>query len=399
MKKMTTDKEELHSKQIFFPFLKNNKNTILPIIIVFCLPVLLYLQTFSFGFIGFDETEVISNNINFLSDFRNAPQAFLKDIFLIKNSYIYRPLQTLSYMADVHLSGGNNPWMYHLTNILLSGLIACLLFLLFRKFLIPVKLALISTLVYCAHPLFIASATWISARGDLLLSFFSLLSFLFFIEHLQKKKPIYLFLNWLTFTIALFCKESAVFLPLLFIIYYFAYSFEKGFEKKYLLNIALYAISGILWFWLRTFAIKNISNQTDVGLMPLISNLQAIPESLVNFFSAFDIALIPSFSLFKTLAGLGIIILIIIVFFIGKERTKKEKAFCLSWFLLLMLPAMLLKEEYITYLSHRLFLPLIGILLFVLFSLPTKWLTEENIKKKILVNGVYFCDSFCSDIY
>ncbi|MGD1044475.1 MAG: hypothetical protein ABR936_03985, partial [Bacteroidota bacterium] len=146
MKNLTANKEELHSKQILLIFLKNKKDTILPIVIVFCLPVLLYLQTLSFGFIYFDDNEIITNNIAFLSDFRNAPQVFLKDAFIVKSSHFYRPLQTLSYMADICLSGGNNTWMYHLTNILLLGLIACLLFLLFRKFLIPLKLALLSTL-------------------------------------------------------------------------------------------------------------------------------------------------------------------------------------------------------------------------------------------------------------
>ena len=391
MKNSTAEKEEFHSEQLLLSFLKNKKGTIFSIIIVFSLPVLLYLQTIHFGFIGLDETEVISNNTIFLSNFKNAPQAFLKDIFLMNKSYIYRPLQTLSYMVDIQLSGGNNIWMYHLTNILLFGLIACLLFLLFRKFLIPLKLSLTGTLIYCAHPLFISSVSWVSARGDLLLSLFSLLSFLFFMEYLQKKKVICFVLNWLTFTIALFCKEAAVSLPLLFIVYYFAYSSGKRFEKKYLFNIALYVLSGIFWFWLRSLSAKNILNHNDVGLIPLISNLPTIPESLTNFFLSLDIVLIPGFSLFKTLTGLGIIIVIIIIFFINKERTKKEKALGLSWFLLLMLPAMLLKEEHINYLSHRLFLPLIGIVLFILFSFPKKWIEEKNIKKTIIVNGVCFC--------
>ncbi len=272
-------------------------------------------------------------------------------------------------------------WMYHLTNILLWGLIACSLFLLLRKFLIPSKPALLSTLIYCAHPLFISSVAWIPARGDLQLALFSLLSFLFLIEHLQKKKPIYLFLHWLTFTIALFCKETAAFLPFLFILYYFTFSFEKRFEKKYLLNIALYLISGIFWFWLRSIATGSLPNQNDVGLTPFISNLQTIPASLANFFLPFDISLVPSFSLFKTLAGIGIIILIIAIFFISRERTKKEKVFCLSWFLLLLLPTLIIKIESIDYLSHRLFLPLIGILLFVLFNIPKKWLEEKEMKR------------------
>ena len=142
--------------------------------------------------------------------------------------------------------------MYHLSNILLLGLISCLLFLLLKRFLIPPKLALLSTLIYCAHPLFVSSIAWIPARGDLLLTFFSLLSFLFFIEFLQKEKIIYLFLNWVAFTIALFCKETAAFLPFLFIIYFFTFHTEKRFEKKYLFMIILYAVSGIFWFWLRS---------------------------------------------------------------------------------------------------------------------------------------------------
>jgi tetratricopeptide (TPR) repeat protein len=378
--------KNLTSKQTLLTFLKNKKDTILPVIIVFCLPVLLYLQTLSFGFTCFDDTEIIVDKITFLSDLRNAPQAFLKDAFFVKSSHLYRgdifyrPVQTLSYMADIYLSGGNNTWMYHLTNILLLGLIACLLFLLFRKFLIPLKLALLSTLVYCAHPLFISSIAWIPARGDLLLSFFSLLSFLFFIEHLQKKKVVYLFLNWLTFTIALFCKETAVTLPFLFIIYYFTFSSEKRFDKKYLLTIVLYTISGISWFWLRSMATGNLSNRNDIGLMPFISNLQTIPESLARVFLPFDIALIPSFSFFNTLTGLGIIIMIIVLFFNNKERSKKEKVFCLSWFLFLLLPTMLYKNESYNYLSHRFFLPLIGILLFVLFIFPTKWFEKKDSK-------------------
>jgi hypothetical protein len=386
---LTANKEELHLKQIFLTFLKNKKDTILPVIIVFCLPVLLYLQTLSFGFTYADDNDIIINHITFLSNFRNVPQAFLKDAFLEKSIHLYRPMQTLSYMADIRLSGGNNTWMYHLTNILLLGLIACLLFLLLREFLIPLKLAILSTLVYCAHPLFISSIAWIPARGDLLLMFFSLLSFLFFIEHLQKKKIKYLLLHWTAFTIALFCKETAVALPLLFIIYYLVFSSEKRFEKKYLLSIVLYAISGILWFWLRSMAIGDFSIQNEVKLMPLISNLQTIPESLVMFFFPFDIKLIPSFSLFKTLAGLGIILLIVVLFFINKERSKKEKVFCLSWFLLLLLPTLFYKTEFIDFLNHRFFIPLIGILLFVLFILPKKWFEKESFKGSWLLIGLF----------
>ena len=244
------------------------------------------------------------------------------------------------------------------------------------------------TLICCAHPLFISSVAWIPARGDLLLALFSLLSFLFLIEYFQKERLICQLLHWLMFTAALFCKETAALLPLLFILYYITMS-GRRFEKRYLINIVLYGISGIFWFWLRSMATGDLTNQRDVGIKILLSNLQTIPDCLANFLLPFDIALIPSFTLFKTLTGIGIIILIAVIFFMNKERTKKEEVFCLSWFLVLLLPTLIIKIEFIDYLSHRLFLPLIGILLFALFSIPKRWHEEREMKRKMAVNGGY----------
>ena len=359
--------------------LSNNSKAYLPFIIIFCFPVLLYLQTLTFGFTHFDDDFIILNNLPFLSDFHNAHLAFLTDAFIGKSSSFYRPMQTLTYMTDIQLSGGNNAWMYHLSNVLLLGLISCVLFLLLRKFSIQVKPALLGTLIYCSHPLFVSTVAWIPARGDLLLTLFSLLSFLFFIEHLQKKKNEYLYLHWATFTIALLCKETAIFLPFLFVLYYFLFSFEKRFEKKYLLNFLLYAISGMLLLLLRVKAIGGFSNKNDeVGLMSALSNLQTIPESLAMFFIPFKIAPFPSFSLFKTFTGVVVIIFILILFYKNKERSFKEKIFGISWFVLLLLPTMIYKNTHIDYLNHRFLLPLIGILLFILFIFPKKWFEKAD---------------------
>jgi tetratricopeptide (TPR) repeat protein len=383
--------DQSNRKHTISDFMRSNKKTILLLIVVFCLPVLLYMQTLGFGFIGFDDKEVITKNINFLSDAGNIPRAFLLDAFMGKNTQFYRPVQTVSYMTDIWLSGGNNLWMYHLTNVLLFGLTACLLFLLLRRFQVPAKLAVISTASYCAHPLFIPSVTWIPARGDLLLFLFSLLSFIFLMDYLQRKKTIHLVIHWLAFVIALFCKETAAILPLLFVLYYFAYAFQKRIEKKYFLNLILYAVSGILWFWMRSISTGKLVNRNDIGLTTFISNLRVIPESLARFFLPLDSTFISSFSLFSTLAGLGVIILVFIVFLINKERPVKEKAFGLVWFLLLMLPALIIKEDFIDYLTHRFFLPLIGILIFVICNIPQKWLEEKTCKKKILLNGGDVC--------
>ncbi|MGD0709679.1 MAG: tetratricopeptide repeat protein [Bacteroidales bacterium] len=381
--------------KLIVPEKKNS--SVLQLIIVFCLPVLLYLQTINFGFTDFDDNLIIKDNITFLSHIRNASHAFLTDAFIGKSNSFYRPLQTISYMVDIQLSGGNNPWMYHLSNIMLLGLISCLLFLLLRRLLIPPKLAILGTLIYCAHPLFVSTIAYLPTRGDLLLTVFSLLSFLFLIEFLQKKKIIYLFIHWVSFSIALFCKETAAFLPFLFIIYYFAFSAEKRFEKKYLFIVLLYAVSGIFWFWLRSKAIGGIvSNQNyTIELIPILTNLRTIPESLTKLFLLIGITPIPGFTILKTLTGFVIIAIIVVIFFRKRKVAKRRIIFCFSWFLILMLPPMLYKHPHIEYLDHRFFLPLIGILLFLLFIFPKKWLLKGDIKRSwLLIAVLIFLSSF-----
>ena len=176
MKKNNPKYSELNKNTIKENKLLNEKkeNQIRSLIIAFFVPILLYLQTINFKLTYFDDNSIISDNIGFLSHLKNAPQAFLTNAFIGTPSSFYRPLQTLSYMIDIQLSGINDPWMFHLSNILLLGLISCSLFLLIKQFLIPQKLALLSTLIYCVHPLFVSSIAWIPARGDLQLTLFSL---------------------------------------------------------------------------------------------------------------------------------------------------------------------------------------------------------------------------------
>ena len=69
---------------------ENKNSIILPMIISFCFPVILYIQTLNFGFIYFDEDGILMNNIDFLKDTKHIFHAFLTDAFIGK-SLFYRP--------------------------------------------------------------------------------------------------------------------------------------------------------------------------------------------------------------------------------------------------------------------------------------------------------------------
>jgi tetratricopeptide (TPR) repeat protein len=349
-------------------------------ILAFCIPVLLYAHTLNYGFSGLDDDFIIKRNIDFFADFSNAPKAFLTNAFLKQSDY-YRPLQTLSYMADLQISGKNNIWMFHLSNILLVGLISFLLFILLKRHFAPPGLALSGALIYCVHPLFVSAAAWIPSRGDLLLTLFSILSFLFLVRFLESAKPLHLILHWIAFTLALFSKETAAFLPFVFILYFCTFHRENPFRKIYILNVCLYAVSAAFWLWLRSKAVSHyFSGDNSHFFESFLGNLRVFPESLFSFVLPFHLNPLPVFSVLKTLSGLAVIAMIAVLFIRNKERPTKHKAFCILWIVLLTSPTMFFRHRYFDYLDHRFLLPLIGLLLFLLMIIPSNWKSDAKTK-------------------
>ncbi len=362
------------------------KHLILSFLLVFCIPVLLYVRTIKFGFTYFDDDGIILGNLKFLSNPGNILQSFFTDQFVDQESSFYRPLGTISYILDYWLSGGNNPWMYHLSQAILSGLIAGVFYLVLLRFSVPAKLAFAGSLFYYVHPLFVSTVAHLPNRAELLLSLFSLLSLLFLMEYLQRKRNLYLLFHLCAFAFALFSKETAAFLPFLFILYYFIFYFKKStegnnFRKSHVLILAGYGTLGILWYWMRSRAIVEWNNTNETfGFLPYLLNLRLIPESLAKFFIPSDIAPIPGFSVFNLITGIAIIVFLTIPFFKNNQHSKKEKLFCILWFFVLMAPSMLYKHPHFDYLDHRFFLPMTGILLFVMFVFPTGWIQGKNIR-------------------
>lgn len=341
----------------------------------FALPVLIYIQTLGFGYTRFDDDQMISDQITFLSDFSNTSQAFITDQFITGTGSFYRPLGTFSYMTDILLSGGDNPWMFHFTNVLLFGLIGLSLFLLLKRLAIPQKAALLGTLLFTAHPLFVSTVAHIPNRAELLLILFSLLSMLFLSAYATTKKFSLLLLHFVSFGLALFSKETAAFLPLLFGFYLLLKQGKKTFSPTFLILVPLYALAGGAWYALRHQAIAGHPvDPVHFGLDALLINLRIVPESIARLFQPYNLAPIPSFSVFNVVAGCILFTLILLYAFIITKNARKEKLFSLAWFLLLLTPSLLFKHPNFDYLDHRFFLPMTGILMIILTSLPEKFI-------------------------
>jgi len=361
------------------------------LLLAFFIPVILYAQTISFGLSGLDDTIIIDRNISFLEHLDNIPAAFMKDAFGGNTDVLYRPIQTISYMVDVFISGGNHPWMYHLTNVLLFGLCSVLILILMDRLGLERRTAFFFSMLYAVHPLFAATVSWLPSRGDLFLTIFTLIFMIGFIRFLRKRDPASLGIHWVAFTMALFSKETAVMLPVLALLYFILYVRDKRFDYRFILLAVLYGASLLLWHSMRIRAIASVDpSGGKSGLNAFFFNLPAIPASLSSFFVPVNFSTIPAYTWLKTITGIAVVCILVFVILKKKMKISKPMVFGLVWFLLLMFPPMLFRLPYLDYFEHRFYLPLIGILIFLAALIPQKTM-ETLLRNKslfILVLGL-----------
>ena len=169
----------------------------------------------SFGnfFVWNDWTLVIENFL--IKDWWNLPEIFTSAFWkplVGEPSQVYRPLVLLSFMGDFAL-WGLNPWGYHLTNTSLHVLNSVLVYLLMSNYVSPTT-ALMGSILFAAHPIHIEAVTYISGRGELLMSFFLLSGTLLFLRSAkQGAKSLYL-ASLPLFFFSMLAKETAAIFPL-----------------------------------------------------------------------------------------------------------------------------------------------------------------------------------------
>jgi protein O-mannosyl-transferase len=131
----------------------------------------------------------------------------------------YLPVNLLSYSWDFTW-WGFDPFGYHLSQVILHSLNACLLFAILGLLQVSKRATWFSVLIFVAHPVQVESVVWISERKNLLSCLFILLSLWFYLQHAMsccfRRSQYYLCL--LSFALALLSKSIAVMLPCIFVL-------------------------------------------------------------------------------------------------------------------------------------------------------------------------------------
>jgi protein O-mannosyl-transferase len=349
--------------------------------------LLTYYSSVQFGLTGLDD-DVLLNT--FARQQYSIADALHRDAFMAeKSDNFYRPLQSLTFMANSYLWGAHAS-SFHRTNVILHCLTACCLLQLLLLLGSPLTLSLLAALVYATNPLFTQAVAWVPGCGDLLLGLFGILTFYTLVKFYAVRKPHYLVLHFIAFSLAVLSKETALILPVIFAVYLLLKERKKALSIRNLPLAAVWTIIGVAYYFLRKTAIVRLPNTRAFGIGPLVENLRVLPETIGSFIIPLNISVLPSFSLLSTSIGLiAIAAIVAIVWLQGKQGRPMVIVGCL-WFILLSIPGMMYSQEFgkhaYNYLNHRAYLPMIGILLVLIDAVPGTWLAQRR-KEFYLIGG------------
>ncbi len=354
---------------------------------------LLYFPTLFFNFTYLDDNNLILNNQYFLSNLTNVFQSFLTDVFHLFNhsAFYYRPLLTISLILDYQV-GGASPFIYHFTNIVLHLVSSYLLFVFLTKLNYKKIFSFLFSIIFLVHPVLTQAVAWIPGRNDTLLAVFALSTFIFFIKYLKEEKTNNLFWCLTFFILALFTKESAVFIfpIMLFYLYFF---FQKEFKVFYnKLFFLLWSVSAIsFYFILRYITLKDSASLTIVEMIKsLFFNLPATIQFIGKIFFPFNLSVLPVLRDTTFIYGAISIILLATILFLTKTKRWNFILLGFIWFSAFLLPSFIRPNSALVadFIEHRVYVPIIGIFIILL---ETDLIKKIDFKKRsalIILGGL-----------
>lgn len=358
---------------------------LLPYLIIIIFGLALYGRTAFFGFTFLDDSALILDNYPVISDLRNVGTVFSSDVFFSEDKSYYRPLLNVSLMLDAAL-GGAEPTVFHLTNILLHIIAACLVFLMFLKLGRSRGLSLFLSLLFLVHPVLSQAVAWIPGRNDVLLAIFVLsawISFLNFSERPRLSTYLgYLFFFWL----ALLTKESALFLPAVVIIYFlWVQPARVNRPDRWLLAIGSGAVA-FFWLLMRRFALGQLGGGSLAAVASLGANISALLVYIGKILLPVDLKSFPVLEDSRLIYGLIALPVLAICLWLSRHKRWPFLLLGVVWFLLFLLPSFIRLSGLPDFLEHRAYLPLIGFLI-VMAEIDFIGAADWNARRAWLAGG------------
>jgi len=167
-------------------------------------------QTRGYGFVNYDDSVYVYENGHVCEglSWRGVEWAFTHPV-----NYNWHPLTMLSYMLDYRLHG-LQAGGYHLTNVLLHGTAAILLFLVLRQMTAALWRSAFVAVLFAIHPLRVESVAWVAERKDVLSGLFFVLTLGAYVWYTRAPRRLFRYLTVMCcFALSLMSKPTVVPLP------------------------------------------------------------------------------------------------------------------------------------------------------------------------------------------
>ena len=349
----------------------------------------LYSQILFFDFTYFDDKILILDNFYFLNNSSNFFESFKQDVFRSHVGSYYRPILTISFMADAQVSG-LNPWMYHFSNIIFHLIASCLLFTFLTKLKYSKYLSLLFSLIFTVHPVLTQAVCWIPGRNDPLVAIFILASFIALINMVETNHWKYYVYHFIFFGLAIFTKELG-FITVGMILFYLVFIIKKRFDSASLKMLGIMVVGWfvmvVIWGMSRQMA---FSNPMKLGISDSFNaiwrDLPAIFIFLGKILFPLKLSVLPILQDSTYIFGFSTIAILVVAFVFTQKPRFNFILFGAAWFILFLIPSFLTSKISVVsfFVEHRIYLPLIG---FIVVVLETGIIRKLELKKDLLLKA------------
>lgn len=254
------------------------------------LALLVFLPAVTAGFV-YDDTDLIVRN-PFVHSWEYLPRAFSThfwDTYLGRDAtglVYYRPLTTVSFIADWTISGGSAAY-FHAVNVVAHAVAVWLFTRTAIRWLGDKRIAAVVGLVFALHPTRTENVIWVAGRTDVLMTLFlfATLELLHVAAQRERRRVWWVLGAVAAGTCSLLSKEPAVLLPLLIGVDALRQERRSPQRSFYLRALVVTSVLGVMYLAARTtwlpvnaegqfsftprFALYTIATYVERGLWPL----------------------------------------------------------------------------------------------------------------------------------
>jgi len=237
--------------------------------ILLLLTFLVYIPSLQNGFVNWDDNTYVYENESFINMDMGA-------VLTEPMAHNYHPI-TMFSLAVNYIISGDEPFAYHLTNLILHLLNTLFVFwLLYEMTKRNIVIAFIAALIFGIHPMHVESVAWVSERKDLLYTLFFLPALLSFIRYIKTKQAGFYALTLILFTLSLLSKPAAVIFPIVL------FAFDWWYRRNWTMQLVIEKIPFLIFAFI--IGLYTIHIQNDLEAISDIERYSFINRILFAFY-------------------------------------------------------------------------------------------------------------------